>query len=123
LALVLTVSGLFSVLSYVVEQRAMEIGVRMALGATTRHVVKGVLLESLRPVGLGLAAGVGLAVAVAIVLLSTSLAAEIGDTVNVADPVAYAVSLMVILASCVLAATMPARRAARIDPIATLRQG
>ena len=122
LALVLTVSGLFSVLSYVVEQRATEIGVRMALGATTRHVVKGVLYESLRPVGIGLAAGVGLAAAVAIVLMSTSAASEIGGTVDVFDPVVYAASLLVILTSCGMAATIPVLRAARIDPIATLRE-
>ncbi len=122
LALVLTVSGLFSVLSYVVEQQAKEIGVRMALGAATKHVAQLVLFQSLRPVGIGLAAGGGLAVAVAIVLLSTSLAAEIGDSVNVRDPVAYVASLLVIVTVCVLAVSIPALRAARIDPIATLRK-
>jgi hypothetical protein len=60
LALVLTVSGLFSVLSYVVEQRAKDIGLRMALGATTKNVVGLVLSQSLRPVGIGLIAGGGL---------------------------------------------------------------
>jgi hypothetical protein len=64
---VLTVSGVFSVLSYVVEQQAKEIGVRMALGATIRNVTGLVLSQSLRPVGIGLAAGGGLAAAVAIV--------------------------------------------------------
>ena len=59
LALVLTVSGLFSVLSYLVEQQAKEIGVRMALGAATLNVVRLVLSQSLRPVGIGLAAGGG----------------------------------------------------------------
>ena len=49
LALVLTLSGLFSVLSYLVEQRRKEIGVRMALGATTRNVAGLVLSQSLRP--------------------------------------------------------------------------
>ena len=59
LALVLTVSGLFSVLSYLVEQQAKEIGVRMALGAATKHVAELVLSQSLRPVGIGLVAGGG----------------------------------------------------------------
>ena len=122
LALVLTLSGLFSVLSYVVEQRTQEIGVRMALGATTRNVAGLVLSQSLRPVGLGIVAGGGLAAALAIVLMSTPAASQIGDIVHVFDPVAYAASLLVILTACVLAASVPAWKAARIDPIATLRR-
>ena len=122
LALVLTVSGVFSVLSYVVEQQAKEIGVRMALGASTKNVVRLILSQSVRPVGIGLAAGGGLAAAVAIVLMTTPIAAEIGDSINVLDPGAYAASLLVIAASCVLAVSLPALRAARIDPIATLRK-
>jgi hypothetical protein len=122
LALVLTMSGLFSVLSYVVEQQAKEIGVRMALGAAMNNVVRWVLFQSLRPVGIGLAAGGGLAAAVATVLMATPIAAEIDGSVDVLDPVAYGAGLMVIVASCALAVTVPALRAARIDPIATLRR-
>ena len=70
LALALTVSGLFSVLSYLVEQRAKEIGVRMALGATTKNIAVLVLSQSVRPVGFGLLAGGGLAAGLAIVLMS-----------------------------------------------------
>jgi predicted permease len=122
LALVLTMSGLFSVLSYVVEQRTKEIGVRIALGATTRNVVERVLSESLRPVGIGLVGGGLLAAALAIVLMTTSAASEIASIVQVFDPVAYAASALVIVTSCVLAVSVPALRAARIDPIATLRK-
>ena len=118
----LTVSGLFSVLSYVVEQRRKEIGVRMALGATTRNVVGLVLSQTLPPVGVGVVAGGGLAAALAIVLMSTSAASEIGDIVHVFDPVAYAASVLVIVTACLLAVSVPALRAARIDPIATLRK-
>ncbi|MPY90328.1 MAG: FtsX-like permease family protein [Luteitalea sp.] len=120
LALVLTVSGLFSVLSYLVEQQAKEIGVRMALGATTRNVAGLVLSQSIRPVGIGLAAGGGLAAAVAIVLMATPAASEIGD-LDVLDPVAYAASALVIATACLIAVSVPTLRAARIDPIATLR--
>jgi ABC-type antimicrobial peptide transport system permease subunit len=122
LALVLTVSGLFSVLSYVVEQQAKDIGVRMALGAATKHVAELVLSQSLRPVGIGLVAGCGSAAVLAIVLMTTPLASEIGDIVRVFDPVAYAASLLVIVTSCALAVSVPALRAARIDPMATLRK-
>jgi len=122
LALVLTVSGLFSVLSYLVEQQSKEVGVRIALGAATTDVVRHVLSQSFRPVAIGLAAGGGLAVAVAIVLTSTPAAAEIGGVVDVLDPVAYVASALVIATACLLAVSVPALRAARIDPIATLRK-
>jgi hypothetical protein len=121
LALVLTVSGLFGVLSYLVEQRAREIGVRIALGATVRNIAALVLWQLARPVGLGLLAGGGLAAALAILLMSTPAASEIGDTVRVLDPLAYLTSLLVIVGSCAAAASLPAFRAARVDPIATLR--
>ena len=122
LALVLTLSGLFSVLSYLVEQRTKEIGVRMALGATTRDVGLLVLSQSIRPVGVGLIAGGGLAAALGIVLMATPAAAQIGGIVHVFDPLAYAASLLCIITACALAALVPALRASRIDPIATLRQ-
>ena len=121
LALVLTVSGLFSVLSYLVEQQAKDIGVRMALGAAVLNVVRLVLSQSLRPVGIGLAAGAGLAVAVAIVLMATPAASEIGGVIDVFDPVAYAASALIIATACLIAVSVPTLRAARIDPIATLR--
>ena len=121
LALALTVSGLFSVLSYLVEQRRMEIGVRMALGATPRNIVSLVLSQSMRPIAIGVLAGGGLAAVTAIVLLSTPAAETIGAVVRAFDPLAYAVSLTVIIATCLFAALLPARRAAAIDPIATLR--
>jgi ABC-type lipoprotein release transport system permease subunit len=122
LALLLTVSGLFSVLSYLVEQRAKEIGVRVALGATIRNVVQFVVSQSLSPVGIGLLAGGGLAVALAIVLMSTPAASEIGGTIQLFDPVAYIASMLVIVTGCLLATSIPALRAAPLDPIATLRQ-
>ena len=120
LALGLTLSGLFSVLSYLVEQRAKEIGVRMALGANARGIGVLVFSQTFRPVGIGLFAGCGLAAALAIVLRSVST--EISNIVHVLDPVAYAASLIVIVLACAAAALVPARRAVRIDPIASLRQ-
>ena len=121
LALALTVSGLFSVLSYVVEQRAKEIGVRMALGATAGSVAGLVLSQTARPVAIGLVTGGSLAASLAAVLMATPAATEIGGVVHVFDPLAYAGSAVTILAACALAASIPALRAARIDPAATLR--
>jgi predicted permease len=122
LALALTLSGLFSVLSYLVEQRTREIGVRMALGATTADVTWLVLSQSIRPVTVGLVIGGGSAAGLAVLLLATPAAAGIGDIVHVLDPVAYAASLFVIVTACLVAASIPATRAARLDPALTLRQ-
>ena len=121
LALALTVSGLFSVLSYLVEQRTREIGVRLALGATTIDVVGLVLSQSFRPVAVGLILG-GLLSASASGLLLATLGRSIGQIVRVLDPVAYGSSLLIILTACLAAASIPATRAARLDPTRTLRQ-
>jgi predicted permease len=122
LALALTLSGLFSVLSYLVEQRSREIGVRMALGATTGDVTRLVLSQSIRPVGAGLVLGGGAAAGLSALLLATSAAAPVGAIVHVLDPIAYAISLLIITAACFAAAAIPATRAARLDPSRTLRQ-
>jgi predicted permease len=121
LALVLTVSGLFSVLSYMVEQWGKDIAIRMALGATKRRITSLVLGHVMRPVGFGLAAGSALAAALATILLATPAAADIGNVVRVLDPVAYASAVLVILAASLAAASVPTRRAVRLDPMVTLR--
>ncbi len=122
LALALTLSGLFSVLSYLVEQRTREIGVRMALGATTRDVTQLVLSQSIRAVGVGLFIGSGSAAGLAALLRATPAAATIGAIVHVFDPIAYGVSLLIIIAACLVAASIPATRAALLDPTRALRQ-
>jgi predicted lysophospholipase L1 biosynthesis ABC-type transport system permease subunit len=122
LALLLTLSGLFSVLSYLVERRTKEIGVRMALGATGRSIGALVLTQSARPVGIGILIGVALTSALAAVLLATPAAEAIGSTVRLFDPLAYAGSLLVIVAACAGATLIPALRAGRINPVIALRQ-
>ena len=122
LALALTLSGLFSVLSYLVEQRSREIGVRLALGATHRSICLLVLSQMARPVGLGLLLGAATSATLGIALLSTSAATQIAASVHLFDPLAYATSLTFILIACTTAALLPALRASRIDPVTTLRR-
>jgi predicted permease len=122
LALLLTVSGLFSVLSYLVEQRTREIGVRMALGATSQRVTQLMLAQTTRPVIAGLIVGAGSAGALAAAVIATPVGAYISEIVHLTDPVAYASSLLVIIAACLVAAWVPAARAAKVDPMRTLRQ-
>ncbi|HJU41375.1 MAG TPA: ABC transporter permease [Vicinamibacterales bacterium] len=122
LALLLTVSGLFSVLSYLVEQRTREIGVRMALGASSQNVTQLMLAQTARPVIIGLLAGAALAAALAASLIASPAGALISPIVHVTDPIAYAASLLVIIVACLCAAGIPAARAAKVDPMRTLRQ-
>ena len=122
LALVLTLSGIYGVLSYLVVQRTKEIGVRMALGATPRTVTRMVQWQSLRLVAIGLAIGTSLVWSVSAILMTKMpVSGPFAGAVDLFDGVAYASSLLTILAACVLAASVPARRAARIDPSETLR--
>ena len=122
LALLLTASGLFSVLSYLVEQRTREIGVRMALGASSQNVTRLILAQTTRPVAYGLLAGVGLAASLATILIAMPAAAPLAEIVRVTDPIAYVASVLLIVVACLLAAWIPATRAARLDPMRTLRQ-
>jgi ABC-type lipoprotein release transport system permease subunit len=115
------VSGLFSVLSYVIERSLKEIAVHMALGATAGRVAELVLTHVMRPVGFGLLAGCGLAAALAAALRATPAAADIGNVVDVLDPVAYAAGVLVIAIASLVAASVPTVRALRVDPVITLR--
>jgi ABC-type antimicrobial peptide transport system permease subunit len=118
----LTVSGLFSVLSYLVEQRTREIGVRMALGASRRTIGALVLWQSAKPVGIGVVVGGLLTIGLSAALLASPAAEQIGGTVQLFDPVAYGASLLLIVVACAGAALAPALRAGRVNPLAALRQ-
>jgi ABC-type antimicrobial peptide transport system permease subunit len=85
-------------------------------------VAKLVLSQSIRPVGGGLVIGTGMAAGLAALLMATPAAATIGEIIHVFDPVAYVVSLLCIVTACALAASIPAHRAAHVDPAITLRQ-
>ena len=116
-ALALSISGLYGVLIYTFGQRTREIGIRMALGATTRAVTRLVVEQSARLAALGAAIGLLLGFS-AMKLLSTVVRL---DNVSVIDPGAFVVSLVLIAAAVALATYGPARRAVRVDPTVMLR--
>ncbi len=118
IALLLTLSGIYSVLSYVVAQRTKEIGIRIAMGAGAHAVTGLVLAQCPRLAAIGIATGSALALAAARVLSGFSAS---GTNIDVFDHVAYLGAMAVVLVACLTAALIPARRAARVDPITTLR--
>jgi ABC-type antimicrobial peptide transport system permease subunit len=115
LALLLASIGIYGVLSYAVTQRRREIGVRMALGATSRTVVGMVVGRGLVLTGAGLA--IGLAAAAA----GTRAMKTMLYGVDAIDPVTFAGVAGLLCMVAVLACWVPALRAARVDPIVVLR--
>ncbi len=115
LALVLSAVGLYGVLNYDVSQRTREIGIRGAIGASRGQIVTLILRQGLWKAGAGLALGLGGA------LYLTRFLRSLLFDVTVADPLAYvAVSLLLLLVA-LLAGWLPARRAAKVDPVIALR--
>jgi predicted permease len=115
LALLLTVSGIYGVLSYLVTQRTKEIGVRVALGATAGNVTGLVLKQSLRLATIGIALGVPLAFGLYRLLASQMI------FMRVFDLLAFSAGIFVVASAALAAGYIPSRRVARIDPIQTLR--
>jgi predicted permease len=115
LALLLTLSGIYGVLSYLVSQRTKEIGIRMALGASIGAVTRLVMMQSMRLAVVGIGLGTALALGVSRFLASHLV------FVNTFDSLAYAAGGFLVVAAAIGAAYFPSRRAARIDPVTTLR--
>ena len=115
LALFLAVVGVYGVKAYTVAQRSREIGIRMALGASTGDTLWLILREGLILTSVGLVLGLALAAGVARLL--TSMLYE----VSALDPVAFIVAPVILAAASLLATYLPARRAAGVDPIVALR--
>jgi ABC-type antimicrobial peptide transport system permease subunit len=115
LALVLAAVGLYGVVSYAVAQRTHEVGIRMALGAQSRHVVRLVVRQGAVLTLLGLA--IGIAGALGAARLITHLLFGVSAT----DPVTFVGVCVVLAAVAALASYLPARRATRVDPIIALR--
>lgn len=109
--------GIYGVLSYAVTQRIHEIGVRVALGARGRDVIKLIIGQGMLTTGIGLVIGVG--AALALTRLLTKLVYLYG--VSATDPATFAVIAGLFAAAALLACYVPARRAANLDPVVALR--
>jgi predicted permease len=115
LAVALATTGLYGVISFMVGERRREIGIRIALGAGTKELTRFVLAEYLKLVLAGVALGLVAAVALARTL------AEFLYEVDPHDPGTLATTVLVVLVSTLAATLFPARRAARVDPVESLR--
>ena len=116
IALALAMAGVYGVMAYTVGQRSGEIGLRVALGASSSDVLRLVLRQALGLAALGLVIGLACAVAAARLLASMLFEVKPGDAVT------YAGVAIVLGAVTLLASYIPARRAARLDPLVALRQ-
>jgi len=115
LGLILAVVGVYGVASYAAAQRTQEIGIRMAIGATPRDILKLVLRQGLIIVAIGLLAGLAAA------FVGTRLLADLFYGVAPSDPLTYAVVATLLLTVALLANWIPARRATRVNPVIALR--
>jgi putative ABC transport system permease protein len=118
-AMVLASVGLYGVMSFSVNQRTQEFGVRMALGADHGRIMRMVLSQSSVQLGLGLVLGLGAAAAIAIVF-NTGIRQQLFDT-NPSDPATFAAVALLLSAVSFVAAIFPALRATRVDPMVALR--
>jgi len=115
-ALILAIVGVYGVMAFTVSQRTREMGIRLAIGANARRIMREVFMHGLLLTFFGL--GIGAVGAWTVSLLLESYLYEI----DVHDPTTIAVSLLVLAVSAMLACIMPARRASRVDPLIALRE-
>ncbi|MFW6201631.1 MAG: ABC transporter permease [Gemmatimonadota bacterium] len=116
LAVILAVVGIYGVVAYVVSRRTREIGIRMAMGATTGRVLGLVLRQGVRPAAIGVVIGLGLA------LVGTRTLRGLLYGVEPHDPLTLTGVALLLLAATGAACLLPARRAARIPPAIALRE-
>src|SRR5206468_3435939 len=114
-SLLLAMMGIYGVIAWTVRQRTREIGVRMALGAQRSAVLSLLLRNGLKLAGAGIVLGLGGAMVLSRLL--SSLLFGVGPT----DPVAFATAPLLLVAAVLLACWLPARQAARMDPMEALR--
>jgi len=116
LGLVLASVGVYSVVSYAVAQRTQEMGIRMALGAEPKDILRLVLGQGVGVVGIGVTAG--LAIAFVVTRLFKSMLIGVGS----ADPLTYSLVATLMLSIALLACWTPALRATRLSPLSALRR-
>ena len=116
LALLLACVGIYGVLAYLTSQRIPEFGIRMALGASRRNIIRLVLGQSLGMLFIGTLLGVGAALAMA------RLLEHLVPGVRSAEPLAFAAMILVLIIAALAASFIPARRASNVDPMRALRQ-
>jgi putative ABC transport system permease protein len=116
LALVLSAIGIYGVVSYSVAQRIREIGIRMALGAQRRDVLRLVLAQGAR------ISGIGIAIGIAASLVLTRLMTKLLYSVSAADPATFLAVALLLALIALAACYIPARRTTRVDPLVALRQ-
>ena len=115
IALILALAGVYGIIAFTVRQRTHEIGIRMALGASRRGVLRLVIAQGLLLVALGIAIGIAASLAL------TRLLAALLWEVKPADPLTYTLVAAALAAVALLACYLPARRASDIEPATALR--
>jgi predicted permease len=115
LATLIAAIGIYGVLAFAVAQRTREIGIRMALGAASRQVMRSVLFDAMALIGTGVA--IGCVAALALVRFISSLLYGVSST----DPAVYAGTAGILIPVGALASYLPARRASRVEPVVALR--
>ena len=114
-ALLLAAAGLYAVIAYLVSQQTREIGIRLALGATPRHILRLMMGQGMKLTLIGVA--IGFVGAIAVTRLMRSLLFAVAPT----DLMTFAISAIVLIVVALLACFIPAQRATKVDPLVALR--